>query len=221
LGSLVAQHLAIPGVPEDEISLLVGDEDPVRGLLVELPKPGFALTQSLFGEPARPPYLGLAQLALERRWEPREIVLHDIVVRAGLHHVDGDVLPDRARNENERDVAPGLARDRERLAPAELRHGEIRDDEMRLELVQLATKVRFALHPAALEGEPSAFQLALDQLGVGFAVLRKQYPERFSHVAPAPRFSPARDERYALASMKSVGKNGQTGALSVSGWTIL
>src|SRR5256885_14231708 len=53
---------------------------------------------------------------------------------------------------------------------------------MRLELVQLATKVRFGLHPAALEIEPSAFQLALHQLSVGFAVLRKQYPERFGHV---------------------------------------
>jgi len=53
-----------------------------------------------------------------------------------------------------------------------------------LELVQLATKIRFGLHPPALEIEPSAFQLELDQLGVGFAVFRKQYPERFSHVAP-------------------------------------
>jgi hypothetical protein len=53
---------------------------------------------------------------------------------------------------------------------------------MRLELVQLAAKVRFGLHPAALEIEASAFQLALYQLGVGFAVLRNQYPERFGHV---------------------------------------
>ncbi len=96
LGSGVAQHLAIAGVHEDEISLLVGDEDAVRGLLDELPKPGFALTQSLFGEPASPPHFGLAQLALQRRQKPREIVLHDVVVRAGLHHVDGDVLADRA-----------------------------------------------------------------------------------------------------------------------------
>ena len=163
----------------------IGPCDDVRDLRHELGavQPRLALVQSLFGEPASPPHLGFAQLALERRQEPREIVLHDIVVRAGLHHVDGDVLADRARNENERDVAPRLARDRERLAPVELRHGEIRDDEMRPELVQLAPEVRFGLHPAALEVEPSAFQLALDQLGVGFAVLREQYPERFSHVA--------------------------------------
>ena len=138
--------------------------------------------QSLFREPASPPHLGLAQLALERGQEPREIVLHDIVVGARFHHVDGDVLADRARDENERDVAPGFARDRERLGPAELRHGEIRDDEMGLELVELAPKIRFGLHPAALEIEASALQLALHQLGVGFAVLRNQYPERFGHV---------------------------------------
>jgi len=164
------------------MSLLVGDEDAVRRLLDEFSVFHLAFAQSRFRGPARPPHLGLAQLALERGQEPREIVLHDIVVGARFHHVDGDVLADRARDENERDVAPGFARDRERLGPAELRHGEIRDDEMGLEPVELATKLRFGLHPEALEIEASAFQLALDQLSVGFAVLREQYPEGFGHV---------------------------------------
>src|SRR6266853_585980 len=70
---------------------------------------------------------------------------------------------------------------RERRASAELRHGEIRDDEMGLELVQLAPKVRFGLNPAALEIQAAAFQLPQHQLGVGFAVLREQYPELLGH----------------------------------------
>src|SRR5260221_3195650 len=46
----VAQHLAIPGVPQDEITPLVGDEDAVRDRFDALAEFDLALAQSLFGD---------------------------------------------------------------------------------------------------------------------------------------------------------------------------
>jgi hypothetical protein len=52
---------------------------------------------------------------------------------------------------------------------------------MRPQLAELAPKVGLGLHPADPEIQAAAFQLALHQFGVGFAVLREQYPELLGH----------------------------------------
>ncbi len=61
---------------------------------------------------------------------------------------------------------------------------------MGLELAQLAPKVRFGLHPAALEIESSARQLAQNELGIVQAVLGQQDPELLGHVERRFRLSP-------------------------------
>ena len=49
-----------------------------------------------FREPPRHAAFGLAQLALDRRAEAGQMALDDVVVRAGFHRRDGDVLSDGA-----------------------------------------------------------------------------------------------------------------------------
>ena len=57
---------------------------------------------ALVGEVALAADRRFTQLALDGRRQPREVALHDVVVRAGLHRGDGGVFADRAGDEDER-----------------------------------------------------------------------------------------------------------------------
>src|SRR5436309_8632928 len=43
-------------------------------------------------------FLGGAQFTIHRNRQPRQIVLHHVIMRAGFHHLDGYILPDRTGN---------------------------------------------------------------------------------------------------------------------------
>ena len=85
---------------------------------------------ALVGHVALAPDRGFAQLTLDRRRQPREIALHDVVVSAGPHGGHGGVFANRARDEDERQIGMLLAHDGERLGPAEARHGVVRDHQI-------------------------------------------------------------------------------------------
>ena len=96
---------------------------------------------ALVGEVALAADRGLAQLALDRRRQPREVALHDVVVRAGPHRGHGGVFADGARDEDERQIGMLLADDRQRLRAAEARHGVVGDHEVPLGFAELAAQV--------------------------------------------------------------------------------
>src|ERR1043166_3624788 len=76
-----ADHPAKGGVDISLLSFQIDDRDTGGdGVLDGLPERGFRVEPAL-GTPPFPPGLGLAQLALNGRPEPRQLVLHHIVVR--------------------------------------------------------------------------------------------------------------------------------------------
>ena len=104
---------------------------------------------ALVGQVALAAHRGLAQLALDRRRQPRQVALHDVVVRAGLHRGDGGVFADRARDEDERQIGMLFADDGQRLGAAEARHGVVRDHEVPLGFAELAAQRRRPYRPGA------------------------------------------------------------------------
>ena len=88
------------------------------------------MREVLFDAPALTADVRLAQLAFDGRDQPCQAALHDVVVRAGPHRRDGDVLADGPRNENERQVGVVLAQQGERRRAAETRHRVVRDGDV-------------------------------------------------------------------------------------------
>ena len=77
------------GEPADRFHLLRLLELPLDGL------PRLALFARL------PPQLGVAELPVDGRRQPREVVLENVVVRAGAHRLDRGVLADGAGDDDE------------------------------------------------------------------------------------------------------------------------
>ena len=80
------------------------------------------------GGPPGTPALGLADFALDRRGQPDEVVLEDVVAGRGPHHGDRDVLADGPREDDEREVRVESADDRQGGRCAESGQGVVRDD---------------------------------------------------------------------------------------------
>ena len=59
------------------------------------------IRDALIGQVVLAPHRGIAQLALDRRRQPRQVVLHDVVVRAGLHRGHGGVFAVGAGDKDE------------------------------------------------------------------------------------------------------------------------
>src|SRR5262249_30799505 len=100
----------------------IANGDRALKLLEEAP-PFFFGSRELFG--ARAALGRLAYFALDRGAEANEAALREEIVRACLHHLDGDLLAHRSRHDDERDVEPALAQDRERRGAAEAGKAEI------------------------------------------------------------------------------------------------
>ena len=69
-----------------------------------------------------------AQLALHRGTEAPQVVLQDVVVGAGAHRLDGRVLADGARDDDEGDVGIVIAQQVQGIDGAEALHRVIAED---------------------------------------------------------------------------------------------
>ncbi len=106
--------------------------------------------------------------------QAHQVVLQDVIGRAALQRANRVVLAQRAGNENERNVGDGLARDRESAHAVEVRHGEVREDDVGIEFDELAAEVLLALDAARIHRNPRALELARCEDGVSFDVLDDQ-----------------------------------------------
>jgi hypothetical protein len=129
---------------------------------------------ALAGQVALPPDRGLAQFPLDGRRQPREVVLHDVVVRARPHRGDGGVFADRAGDKNEGQIRMLFADDRQRLGAAESGHGVIGDYEIPLALVQLAAQRLRVLDSTREDVVAGSVQRTLDQGRIILRVLDLQ-----------------------------------------------
>ena len=120
------------------------------------------MADTLFGLRPLAPDLGIAQLAVDGRNQPVEIVLDDVIVGAVLHRLDGDLLADRARHENERHFEAAVAHHRQRRRAAEAGHRVIGDHEIPVVLVERVAQ-RLGMIDARVVGLVPALTQILNQ----------------------------------------------------------
>ncbi len=136
---------------------------------------------ALLGSPSDSAAFRLAKLALDRRNQSGELVLHDVVVSAGLHCRCRGVLPNAAGDEDERKVQFALAQHRQRGRDAETRHVVISHDNVPRLAVQGSGHRRSAVHPLAVQVESGSAEVP-DQKGrVFLPVFDDENAERRIH----------------------------------------
>jgi len=123
------------------------------------------------------PDLGLAQLALHSRAEPRQLVLHHIVVRARLHGADGRLFRDVAGDDDERQVEPFLFDQSQGGEAVETGQPVVGDDEIPGLPFESGHKGFRRLDTAADRGVAGALQFEVQQHRVVGRILDDQYLE--------------------------------------------
>ena len=109
-----------------------------------------------------------------RRRQPAQAGLEDVVVRPLLNAAHRDFLRMRSGDEDERHLRLAFLEQLQRLDGAEFRQRVVGQDRVRLETVQLAEELIARLHPARVAAHSAAFQLVFDQFRVGKRVLDQE-----------------------------------------------
>src|SRR5258708_37343538 len=86
------------------------------------------LIHMLFQAFAFPAILSLPQLALHGRNQALQIRLHDVILSSDLHRGYRGIFANGAGNENERNFFISCSYNFQRLVPAEMRYGVVRND---------------------------------------------------------------------------------------------
>lgn len=120
----------------------------------------------------------LAQLALERGKQAREVVLHHIVAGAGLHRRHRRLFVDRRRHEDERQLGAVPPYDLQGREPAEGRHLVIADDAIPARLREGRLQIRRRIDPPEFERGILALELIDEQQGVVLGVFDQEHAQR-------------------------------------------
>ncbi len=88
----------------DNLSLVIDRDNGIQRRVENRCLARLAIAESFFGLATLSAYFGLAQLALNRRHQPLDIALHQVVAGAGLHDFHRKILADTAGNDQERNV---------------------------------------------------------------------------------------------------------------------
>ena len=118
------------GVHADQHPPGADGEQPIGDVLHHRPEIHLAPAQGGIRAAAGGALGGLGALALHRGSEPGEVVLHEVVVRPGLHRCDGRRLVHRAGDEDERDVQAAFLKSGQCFQGVELRHPVVGDDDV-------------------------------------------------------------------------------------------
>ena len=139
----------------------------------------FAFAQGVFSAPAGGANDRLAQLALHRRGQAREIALHQIIVRAGLHRRHRDVFANSSGNDNERQVESAVLGDLERRRRAETRHVVIRENDVPCFVRQCGAQRFGRFHPLKRRLIAGLLERADQNAGIKLRVFDDQHPQRY------------------------------------------
>ena len=128
--------------------------------------------------------LGLRQVMVadgppDRLAQTAQAILEQIVGRAALEHLDGRLLADAARDDDERQVGVLLAQQFERAWRTQRRHVEVGEDQVgrRAQRPEIRGLV-FDPLPDRIEAGPG--QLVHDQRRVRASIFEQQHPQRLS-----------------------------------------
>src|ERR1700674_1436485 len=106
-------------VDVEDPAVVAHRQDGVGGGLRKSSETVLAFAEGFSGEPPLAPDLRFPQLPLDDRGEPRDRILRDAIVRAGLDGADGRGLSDRVRDDQEGKVGVSRLNDRESREGAE------------------------------------------------------------------------------------------------------
>jgi len=118
--------------------------------------------------------LGLAQRTLDGGDEFGELVLEHVIRRAALEGLDREVLPHRARDEDERNVRTLVPRDGQRRETVEIRQPVVGKDHVGLVMFELVQERLAGLDALGTEADVRPAQLVIDQNHVRGDVFENQ-----------------------------------------------
>ena len=161
-----------PGIGRPEVS---------RALLHPRFQLVISAAQRLLRAAALAPNLGLAQLAFHRLAEARQVVFHDVVMRACLHRRHGRLLGDVAGYDDERQIQPSPFDEGQGLQGIEPRQVVVGDDQIPFLPFERGTQSLGRFDPVAGGRIPGALQFDLQQRRVVFRILDDQYSQWAAH----------------------------------------
>ena len=100
LFGLVAEHLRGGGVDEVKGFVLVGDGDAVKNILDNIFVEALQPAHFFFGLLAGSAHVRFLQLTLNSGGQAHQIILHQVIMRAGFHGDDRHVFANRARDQD-------------------------------------------------------------------------------------------------------------------------
>src|SRR3990170_8108432 len=173
----VARHLLESGIHILDDAPRVGYDHGFGGRFSRC-RQADALLFSLF---ARTANFGVTKFPLHGRGEPCQVALDDIVVRALPHRLDGDVLADISRDDDEWKIESAVLEHAQSMKTAEPGHNIVRDDD-----VPLAPRKRLFHVFARINPLEDGFiavppQFEEQQPCVVFGILDHQYVKWFIH----------------------------------------
>ena len=136
------------------------------------------LAQILFHAPLLCDDLPVREGRPDGRRKPAKVFLDDVVDGAGLEALDGGLLVERARGDDDRDVRRPFQDHAERAQAIEAWKTIVRQDEIRRERLEGCDEALLRFHAEGLHLEPRAAQLMQSELRVRGGVLDQQQLHR-------------------------------------------
>ena len=129
------------------------------------------MLQGLFGSFELGPLLGLAQGPLNRRRQPGEPVLQNVVGRAVSEGFDGRFLPQSAGDEDEGNGGVPLSDDGQGRHSVEAGQGEIGEDQVEVIFLQGCEEILPGVNDPYVAAESLCIKGRLDEFGILRVVL--------------------------------------------------
>jgi hypothetical protein len=168
------------------------------------------------GSPVRRAFSALTQLALDRGGEAPELVLEDVVTRAGTHRIRGRFFPDRPGDDDERNVPPRLSEKLERPHGAESGHRPVTENDVPGAPFEGRLHRLGVLDPLDLEWSVQGAKCLDDQLRVTRRVFGHENAQDIGHgvLPPAGAGSLRRSQKSPSVRAASANSANATGFLT-------
>jgi hypothetical protein len=170
----VSQHVGGAPVDGQDAALEVKDEDRIVGLLED----GFVAQFRLFAPHHLPPLL---QRMHHGGSQTADVLLDDVVHRAGFHALHGGILPHRTGPDDERRQRRVFESQFQRLHAVETRHAEIGQDQVGLESPERIQKILARLNQSKSTVLHGFTDLAPGKLEIRFQILHDQNANGVTH----------------------------------------
>jgi hypothetical protein len=181
-----AQHLGHPAVGVGGLRLGVDHPDALVRRLDDAAIFQLALAEGFHRSPALAPPFRFAKLAIERRYEPRELALEQEIVRPRLERGDGRLFADRSRHDDEGKIDAAPLQHLECRRSAEARHRVVAENDVPLFFCERLRHLVGRLHLPVRHFVTAPMELAQDEERVVFRVVDDEGADGAVHGA-APR----------------------------------